>query len=85
MPNLPVPATWRSGGQGGDGSDLGRIYFSLDDKGELVEHRELVGKILGRQDGVTPLLRLSFGTETRVELAAQALARSFRDLWDGKR
>lgn len=35
--------------------------------------------------GRVPLLRLSFGTETRVEEAAKALAQAFRDLWDGKR
>jgi lysophospholipase L1-like esterase len=55
------------------GSDLGRIYFSLDDKGELVEHRELVGKILGRQDGVTPLLRLSFLRSVLDQLALYRL------------
>jgi hypothetical protein len=32
-----------------------------------------------------PLLRLSFGTETRVEQAARALAQAFRELWDGQR
>lgn len=32
------------------GSDLGRIYFSLDDKGQLVEHHELVGKTIKKQD-----------------------------------
>ncbi len=35
--------------------------------------------------GRIPLLRLSFGTETRVEQAALALAMAFRELWDGKR
>jgi aspartate/methionine/tyrosine aminotransferase len=35
--------------------------------------------------GRVPLLRLSFGTETRVAPAAHALARAFRELWDGKR
>jgi valine--pyruvate aminotransferase len=35
--------------------------------------------------GRVPLLRLSFGAETRVEQAAQALARAFQELWEGKR
>jgi valine--pyruvate aminotransferase len=41
--------------------------------------------IVYTEDGVSgrvPLLRLSFGTETRVEQAAGALARAFRELWE---
>lgn len=57
------------------GSDIGRIYFSLDDKGELVEHRELVGKMLGRGDGSTPLISLA---TLRAALDHLALYRLFK-------
>lgn len=57
------------------GSDLGRIYFSLDDKGELVEHRELVGKTLGKGDGSTPLFSLM---TVRAALDHLALYRLFK-------
>jgi hypothetical protein len=33
----------------------------------------------------TPMLRLSFGSEARVEPAARALAGAFRALWEGER
>lgn len=35
--------------------------------------------------GRVPMLRLSFGTETRVEQAARALIQAFGELWDGRR
>ena len=57
------------------GSDLGRIYFSLDDKGELVEHRELVGRTLGEGDGGMPFLSLR---TVRAALDHLALYRRFK-------
>ncbi|MFO1157355.1 MAG: SGNH/GDSL hydrolase family protein [Reyranellaceae bacterium] len=57
------------------GSDIGRVYFALDDKGELVERRELIGKTLSRQEGLTPLLSLSF---LRSVLGHLALYRMFK-------
>ena len=38
------------------GSDIGRIYFSLDDQGNLVEHRDLVGTTLPPVGGIIPSL-----------------------------
>ena len=38
------------------GGDIGRIYFSLDDKGNLVEHHDLVGKTLPTMGGIDPAL-----------------------------
>ncbi|MGE0574819.1 MAG: SGNH/GDSL hydrolase family protein [Reyranella sp.] len=57
------------------GSDIGRVYFSLGDNGELVEHRELVGKRLGREDGTTPMLSLA---RLRSALERLALYRLFK-------
>lgn len=64
------------------GSDIGRIYFSLDGKGELVEHRELVGKTLGREDGATPILSLATLRGTLDHLALYRLfKRSAFAMW----
>ncbi len=57
------------------GSDIGRVYFALGDEGELVEHRELVGKTLGSEDGATPILSL---TTLRRVLDHLALHRLFK-------
>lgn len=56
------------------GSDIGRVYFSLNTDGDLVEHRELVGQTLDNQDGGAPLISLA---SLRSKLNQLALYRLF--------